>query len=95
MSYWNFWNLSTKVGGVARRKFGPIPQFGDFRSMKGHIKERKSTFYVSALLGNTFSRLRAKIISKWGGCLVSLFINCHDFKIELTDGGGVLKRGAK
>ena len=26
----NFWNLSTKVGGVAIRKFGPIPQFGGF-----------------------------------------------------------------
>ena len=27
----NFWNLSTKVGAVARRKFGPNPQFGSFR----------------------------------------------------------------
>ena len=31
-SHRNFWNLSTKVGGVARRKLGPIPHIGGVRS---------------------------------------------------------------
>ena len=32
-SHRNFWNLSTKVGGVHRRKLGPIPHIGGVRSM--------------------------------------------------------------
>ena len=32
-SHRNFWNLLTKVGGVAIRKFGLFPQFGGFRSI--------------------------------------------------------------
>ena len=43
-SHRNFWNLLTKVGGVERRKFGPIPQFSDFRStvvLPTSIKNKK------------------------------------------------------
>ena len=56
--------------------------------MKGHKTERKSTFTcnVPELVGKTFSRLIAIIVSKCGRCLVFLFINCHDYEIELTDG---------
>ena len=32
----NSWNSSIEVGGAVIRKFGPISQFGDFRSKKGN-----------------------------------------------------------
>ena len=50
-SHRNFWNLSTKVGGVAGQKFGPIPQFGDFRS----------NFYFNRLLQLTNCHVSSRL----------------------------------